>query len=144
MTILTDESLEFAREHIPANTTIQTFFRNPLSLTLYGIDGAMLRGTSLQEHCEALGNSPRAMAIAKPKIGFRVVHQLEPLDALVYTALACQVATAVEAARMPSIADRMFVQIRHRRRKLFCGRLGLVGLHRENRRTRDAVLADTW
>ncbi len=41
------------------------------------------------------------MTIAKPKAGFRVVHQLEPLDAIVYTALGCHIAEVVEAARMP-------------------------------------------
>lgn len=42
------------------------------------------------------------MTIAKPKGGFRVVHQLEPIDSVIYTALACEIATAVEAARTPS------------------------------------------
>ncbi|WLH11826.1 RNA-directed DNA polymerase [Pseudomonas hefeiensis] len=42
------------------------------------------------------------MTIAKPKGGFRIVHQLEPIDSVIYTALACEVTEAVEKARIPS------------------------------------------
>ena len=43
---------------------------------------------------------PRALPARKPKGVFRVVHQLEPVDALIYTALAYQVAPDVENARI--------------------------------------------
>ncbi|MFN7855228.1 MAG: RNA-directed DNA polymerase, partial [Acidovorax sp.] len=49
---------------------------------------------------------PRAMTIAKPKGGFRVVHQLEPVDAVVYTALAYEAAPSIEAARIEA-AERV-------------------------------------
>ena len=39
------------------------------------------------------------MTIAKPKGGFRVVHQLEPIDSVLYTALACEI--ALQTVKLP-------------------------------------------
>lgn len=47
---------------------------------------------------------PRAFAAPKPSKDFRVVHQLEPIDAIVYTAFAFQIAEDVEKARPPELA----------------------------------------
>jgi len=44
--------------------------------------------------------SPRTSASLKPKGGFRVVQQLDPLDTVVYTALVYSVANAIENARV--------------------------------------------
>src|SRR5262249_55675289 len=42
---------------------------------------------------------PRLMTAPKPGAGYRVVHQLDPLASLIYTAMAVKVAPALEAAR---------------------------------------------
>jgi hypothetical protein len=45
------------------------------------------------------------MAAPKPNGGFRIVHQLHPLDSIVYTALAAHVAESVENNRLPKSLD---------------------------------------
>ncbi|WP_081629921.1 RNA-directed DNA polymerase [Thiomonas sp. FB-6] len=45
--------------------------------------------------------APVIIAWPKPTSGFRIVHRLEPIDSIIYTALAKAVAPKVEAARAP-------------------------------------------
>ena len=49
--------------------------------------------------------SPRRLAVPKPGGGFRIVAQLDPLDAILYTAIVYEASGQVEAWRVP--ADRM-------------------------------------
>jgi hypothetical protein len=49
---------------------------------------------------------PRIMPAPKPDGGFRIVHQLDPLNVLAYTAMTFEVANAIEAAR-PPVEDRI-------------------------------------
>jgi hypothetical protein len=101
MTILTDQSLEFAREHIHKFYD-SDFFPKPREFDAIWHQWEDVKKELLSKNVTKFWiTSPRAMTIAKPKAGFRVVHQPEPLDAIIYAALACHVATAVEAARMP-------------------------------------------
>ncbi len=101
MTILSEYSLEFAREHIQKFYD-SDFFPKPAEFEALWHHWDDVKKELLSKNIAKLWvTPPRAMTIAKPKAGFRVVHQLEPLDAIVYSALACQVATAVESARMP-------------------------------------------
>lgn len=101
MTILTDQSLEFAREHIHKYYD-SDFYPKPVEFDALWHQWEDVKKELLSKNVGKLWvTPPRAMTIAKPKAGFRVVHQLEPLDAVVYTALGCHVAMAVEAARMP-------------------------------------------
>lgn len=101
MTILTETSLEFAREHIHKYYD-SDFFPKPIEFEALWNQWEEVKKELLSKNVAKLWvTHPRAMTIAKPKGGFRVVHQLEPLDAIVYTALACHIAPSIEAARMP-------------------------------------------
>lgn len=101
MTILSEQSLDFAREHIHKFYD-SDFFPKPIEFEALWHHWGDVKKELLSKNVSKLWVlPPKAMTIAKPKGGFRVVHQLEPLDALVYTALACHIAGAVEAARMP-------------------------------------------
>lgn len=100
MTILTDQALQFAREHIEKFYD-SDFFPKPPEFGALWHQWEDVKKELMSKNVPKLWvTSPRAMTIAKPKGGFRIVHQLEPLDALVYSALACHVAAGVEAARM--------------------------------------------
>lgn len=102
MTILTDQSLEFARGHIHKFYD-SDFFPKPVEFEALWHQWEDVKKELLSKNVTKFWiTPPRAMTIAKPKAGFRVVHQLEPMDAIIYAALACHVATAVEAARMPA------------------------------------------
>src|SRR5690242_10200979 len=101
MTILTDQALEFAREHIHKFYD-SDFFPKPVEFEALWHQWHDVKKELTSKNVSKLWvTSPRAMTIAKPRAGFRVVHQLEPLEAVVYTALACHIAPAIEAARMP-------------------------------------------
>lgn len=101
MTILTDASLEFAREHI-SKFYDSDFFPKPAEFSALWHQWDDVKKELMSKNVGKLWvTSPRAMTIAKPRAGFRVVHQLEPVEALVYTALAYQIASAVEVARIP-------------------------------------------
>lgn len=100
MTVLTKESLEFAKEHI-ARFYDTDFYPKPFEFEAiwHCWDGVVRELTSKNIHKMAF-HSPRALPWRKPKGGYRVVHQLEPIDALVYVALVYQVADDIEAARI--------------------------------------------
>lgn len=102
MAIITEQSLEFAREHI-SKYYDSDFFPKPIEYEALWHQWNEVKAELMSKNVGKLWvTPPRAMTIAKPKGGFRVVHQLEPTDAVVYTALACEIAPAIEAARMPS------------------------------------------
>jgi hypothetical protein len=101
MAILVEQTLEFAREHL-TKFYDSDFFPNPPEFNalwhVWGDVKAELLSKNVGKFWVA---PPRAMAIPKPKGVFRVVHQLEPLESVIYTALACQIAPSIEKARMP-------------------------------------------
>jgi hypothetical protein len=102
VTILTDDALEFAKEHISKYYDSDFFPKSD------EFEAIWHNWEEIKKHLMAMNiqkfwvSPPRVMTAKKPKGGFRVVHQLEPLDSLAYTALASQVASAVEAARVPA------------------------------------------
>lgn len=101
MAILTEQSLDFAREHITKYYD-SDFFPKPPEFEALWHQWNDVKAELMSKNIGKLWiTPPRAMTIPKPKAGFRVVHQLEPVDAVVYTALACEVAESVEDARMP-------------------------------------------
>jgi hypothetical protein len=102
VTILTEPSLEFAREHI-SKFYDSDFFPKPPEFDALWHQWEDVKKELMSKNVAKLWiTPPRAMTIAKPRASFRVVHQLEPVDALAYTALACQIAPAVETARIPA------------------------------------------
>jgi hypothetical protein len=102
MAIISETALDFARDHITKYYD-SDFFPKPIEFEALWHQWPEVKAELKSKNVGKLWvTPPRALTIAKPKGGFRVVHQLEPLDAVVYTALACEVAASVEAARMPS------------------------------------------
>src|SRR5437016_9750172 len=106
LTHLSPESLEFAREHLSAYWDSDFF---PRAFELHAI---WAQWDHVRDYMVAtdIGDLevvlPRIMPAPKPDGSFRVVHQLDPLNVLAYTAMTFEVAAAVEAAR-PPIADRV-------------------------------------
>ncbi|MDD1014323.1 RNA-directed DNA polymerase [Pseudomonas rubra] len=102
MAILSEQSLDFAREHI-SKYYDSDFFPKPIEYEALWYHWEDVKKELMSKNIAKLWvTQPRAMTIAKPKGGFRIVHQLEPIDSVIYTALACEVTEAVEKARIPS------------------------------------------
>lgn len=97
---LSEASVTFARNHI-FKFYDSAFFVKPFEFDSIWADWdtvkAHLLETEIQDFKVA---SPMIMAIPKPKGGYRIVHQLSPLDSLVYTALTYEIAEAVEHRRV--------------------------------------------
>jgi hypothetical protein len=101
MALLSEASLDFAREHIEKYYD-SDFFPKPAEFDAIWHQWDEVKRELTSRNVEKMWvNSPRVMAIQKPKGGFRVVHQLEPLDAIVYTALAHTIVDDIERSRMP-------------------------------------------
>src|SRR5689334_10876050 len=101
MTSIPAEALDFARNHLTH------FWDSDFFPKAYEFDAlwaqweqvrAYLSSTPIDELEVVL---PRIMAAPKPDGGYRIVHQLDPLNAIAYTAMAYHVSAAVEAARPP-------------------------------------------
>ncbi|WP_130905423.1 RNA-directed DNA polymerase [Pseudomonas sp. Sample_22] len=102
MAIINEISLEFAREHI-SKYYDSDFFPKPIEYEALWYQWNDVKTELTSKNVGKIWvTQPRAMTIAKPKGGFRIVHQLEPIDSVIYTALACEITGAIEAARMPS------------------------------------------
>ena len=102
MAIISEKSLEFAREHI-SKYYDSDFFPKPIEYEALWYQWHDFKAELMSKNVAKLWvTQPRAMTIAKPKGGFRIVHQLEPIDSVIYTALACEITDAIEAARIPS------------------------------------------
>ena len=87
MAIIKEDSLEFAREHI-SRYYDSDFFPKPIEYEALWHQWAEVKAELMSKNVGKLWvTSPRAMTIAKPKGGFRVVHQLEPIDSVLYTAV---------------------------------------------------------
>ena len=102
MAILSEPALDFAKEHIERFYD-SDFFPKPAEFEALWHQWDEVKKELMSKNVSKLWvTPPRAMTIAKPKGGFRVVHQLEPLDAVIYTALAFEAAPSIEAARIPA------------------------------------------
>src|SRR5512142_273018 len=101
MAVLSEDALEFAREHI-TKFYDSDFFPKPIEFeAIWHLWDDVKKDLRSRNVGKMLVTSPRTMPVPKTRTGFRIVHQLEPLEALVYTALAAEVAEKVEAARIP-------------------------------------------
>lgn len=100
MTILSDDSLEFARKHITKFYDSDFFPRAFEFDALWHSWDDVKKELSSKNVGKHWVTSPRTLTSMKPKGGFRVVQQLDPLDTLIYTALAYSIAEKVESARV--------------------------------------------
>lgn len=112
--LLTEDALEFARRHISAYYDTD-FFPKPFEFLAvwhcWDEIKAYLLATPLKD---VLSSQPRVLPWHKARGGCRVVHQLEPLDALIYTALVYLVAEKVEQARMgPEVSCAYRIEVSH-------------------------------
>jgi len=99
---LTNDSLDFAREHL-TKFYLSDFFPDPIELDAVWSQWTevktKLMSIDIKEEYEPHGLSSQPWR--KPKGGYRIVHQLEVTDCLVYTALAYLVANQIESNRKP-------------------------------------------
>lgn len=99
MTILTDADLEFARRHLERFED-SDFFPQQEEFADIWSNWEYFKGriTSLNVGKLPL-SAASVMPVAKGRVGYRIVHQLEPLTAIAYTALTHSVAGALESSR---------------------------------------------
>lgn len=101
MSRLTENSLEFAKEHI-AKYYDSDFFPKPFEFDALWHNWNEVKAELSGKNVDKIWVSPpKTMPASKANGTYRIVHQLEPLDAIIYTALAHQIGQAVEAARLP-------------------------------------------
>jgi hypothetical protein len=94
---ITEEALEFSKAHI-INFYDSDFFRKPFEFKAINANWDEIKSFYLSMDRYTTNNLIK-MAAPKPKGGFRVVHQLDPLDCLLYTALTYQIANFIEMNR---------------------------------------------
>jgi len=98
---LSKTAVEFAKKHIK-NFYDSDFFVKPFEFDAIWLNWTEIKKYLLEEDVGALKVRPSlTYAVPKPKIGYRIAHQLDPLNSLTYTALAFEVAEIVEKNRMP-------------------------------------------
>lgn len=99
MAILKEPSLDFAREHIEKFYDSDFFPKQFEFLAMWHF-WPQVKAELMSKNIGKLTHiPPRRFAAPKPTGTYRVVHQLDPIDALVYTAIAVEIAPHVEAAR---------------------------------------------
>jgi hypothetical protein len=99
--LLTNESLDFARRHLTSYYDTD-FFPKPYEFSAIWHKWEDLKSLPRKDLLALV--PPITLPWKKSKGGFRVVHQLDPLDAIVYTAATYSVAKQIETARK-TIAD---------------------------------------
>jgi hypothetical protein len=97
---LTDTDLEFARAHL-SNYYASDFLPDPGELHALWARWDDVVAYHRSKPIAEMGSLAREFAAPKANGGYRIVHQLDPLDAVTYTALAHQIAPFLERARAP-------------------------------------------
>lgn len=106
MSKLTRESLEFAKNHI-RKFYDSDFFPKPFEFdALYANWDEVVTHLTCNEVSGYTVEQPRTFASIKPNRTFRVVHQLDPINTLIYTALAYLISDKIEKARF-SIEEKV-------------------------------------
>lgn len=100
MSILTNESLEFARKHISKFYDSDFFPRAFEFEAIWHSWEDVKKDLTSKNVGKNFVTTPRTLTSVKPRGGYRVVQQLDPLDSIIYTALAYLVANSVEQARV--------------------------------------------
>lgn len=97
--LLSDASLDFARRHLTAFYDTD-FFPKPIEFDCLWYKWDTFKAHALNGmHLPA--GTPIAIPWKKPRGGYRVVHQMDPIDAVCYTAAVRTIASNIERARMP-------------------------------------------
>ena len=100
MTKLTEDSLEFARKHIEKFYD-SDFFPKTFEFEAIWHCWDEVKSELSSKNIDKLSiSNPRTLTSKKPKEGFRIVHQLEPITSIIYTALVYSVAEKIEQARV--------------------------------------------
>lgn len=94
--LLTDEALDFARRHLTKYYDTDFF---PKPFEFYAIWYKWDELKKLPRKDLIMRSPPIAIPWKKARGGFRIVHQLNPLDSIVYTAMTYSVAKDVEKKR---------------------------------------------
>lgn len=94
--LLTDDSLDFARRHLTSYYDTD-FFPKPYEFSAIWHKWDELKSLPRKELLALI--PPITIPWKKSRGGFRVVHQLDPLDAIVYTAATYSVAEHIEKSR---------------------------------------------
>lgn len=104
-TLINAEHLDFAFRHI-THYYDTDFFPRAEEFFAIGHAWGEVKSFLLNSDFDTILSAPPLVEPwPKPKSGFRIVHQPEPLDSLVYAALAKKIASEVEAARAaPEVA----------------------------------------
>jgi hypothetical protein len=104
MTRLNDAALDFAKAHIEHFFDSDFFPKPSVYDVIFSDWGAIKASLTKDEVLQLPTQQPRAMPGPKKQGGYRIVHQLEPLDAIKYTALVRMLAEHVEKKR-PSMSQ---------------------------------------
>jgi hypothetical protein len=96
---LSELDVEFARLHIEHYYS-SDFYPDVLEFEAIWAGWDYVKDQLCSKDVTTMGEPPLAMAAPKSGGGYRVVHQLHPFDALVYTAMAHQIAKAIEQRRV--------------------------------------------
>lgn len=97
--LLSDRSLDFARRHLTAFYDTD-FFPKPIEFDCIWHNWEKFK-KSILNGMNLPSGTPIAIPWKKPRGGYRVVHQMDPIDAICYTAAVRELASSVESARMP-------------------------------------------
>ncbi len=98
---LSADSIDFAKEHICKYWDSDFFPKQDCFNDLWKIWDKIKEYLENTEISDFDVSIPRIFAAPKSKGGFRIVHQLEPLNAIIYTALGYMIADKIEQARQP-------------------------------------------
>ena len=98
---LSKESINFAIDHITSYYD-SSFFPTPFEFdALKEFRKETIDFLISQDLEDFSVETSRTFAVNKPKGGYRIVHQLEPLNSLIYTALVYEIANNIEEHRIP-------------------------------------------
>ena len=92
---LSHASVEFARKHVTRFWDSDFFPKAFEFSALWANWEEVVDHLTSKDVNDLAVKTPKIMAAPKPAGSFRVVHQLDPLDPLVYTALAVTIAPAI-------------------------------------------------
>ena len=106
MAILSEESLDFAKAHIEKYYD-SDFFPKAFEFEALWHNWPQVKHELRSKNIsKLLVSNPYNSTIQKARGGFRVVHQLDPMEAVAYTAMAYEIGGSIEAKRAPA-ADRI-------------------------------------